>query len=302
MSPWGCAAERVGDAPERLALRTGRPVAAGRAARPWRRTGVAASSSASATAPTDAPSPIPTTAPSRIARAQDLGREPPDDPSGQVLRPSEGRGEVHGVEPEPPAQRVGRWRLGGVPVDDPDLDDPLGPRPLQEPADLRPRDAEPIRDGVLGLAELVVQPAGLDEEIAVGSHARRRGEPRCTDVQNRCAAIYRASSSRVGWLSTALVPRPSHARLADRGRFRGTPAPARGRSPSDQVAQLPRSVVASARSIGSMAGPRSSADRSKVVPPDRSPRATAIAPSWNRSRASSAPSARAAAISAAASS
>ena len=73
--------------------------------------------------------------------------------------------------PKRPRENLRGGRFGGVPVDDPDLDDALGAGPLQQAADLRPGHAEPIGDRVLGLAELVVQPARLDEEVAVGGHS-----------------------------------------------------------------------------------------------------------------------------------
>ena len=87
--------------------------------------GLAASSSASATAPTEAPCPIPMIAPSRIA-PEDVGRQPADDAPREVLGTGERRRELDRMEPETALQCVRRRRLRGVAVDDPDLDDALG--------------------------------------------------------------------------------------------------------------------------------------------------------------------------------
>ena len=75
---------------------------------------------------------------------------------------------MDGIEPEavPRASRAAGLSAVG-PVDDPDLDDPLGSGPLQQPRDLRPGDAELLGDRALRLAQLVVQPAGADELLEV---------------------------------------------------------------------------------------------------------------------------------------
>ena len=66
-------------------------------------------------------------------------------------------------QPEPVAELFARAGRNGVLVDDPDLDDALGAGALQEPRDLRAGDAEDLRDPGLRLAELVIEPACLDE-------------------------------------------------------------------------------------------------------------------------------------------
>lgn len=131
--------------------------------------------------------------------AQDLGTEPADHPARQVLRAGDRRGEVDGTESEALAERVGGRRLRGGPVDDPDLDDPLGAGTLEQAADLRAGDAQALGDGVLGLAQLVVQPAGADELLEV-AHPPRPGAR--TDVLNRCAWVTPASSGAATAVST----------------------------------------------------------------------------------------------------
>ena len=169
----GLRAERVGDAPEGLALGAGRPVAAGqghdrradRRGRVLERVGHGADRR-----------PIPDPDDRAVADpgAQDLRREPADHASGEVLGAGDGRGEVDGV------QAVKRCRSASaagdstaVLVDDADLDDALGPGALEEAADLGPGDAEPVGDGVLGLTELVVEPARLHELVVV-AHGQAR--------------------------------------------------------------------------------------------------------------------------------
>ena len=78
---------------------------------------------------------------------------------------------MDGGQPEPLAELVAGRRLGRRLVDDPDLDDALGPGPLEEPRDLRPGDAEQLGDARLRLAELVVEPARLDQLLDVGHGA-----------------------------------------------------------------------------------------------------------------------------------
>ncbi len=95
---------------------------------------------------------------------------------------------MDGVEAVASPDGVGGRALDRRPVDDADLDDPLRAGPLEQARDLRPRDAELHGDGVLGLAELVIQPAGADELLEV-VHG--------TDVKYRCASML-APSSRDG--------------------------------------------------------------------------------------------------------
>jgi hypothetical protein len=78
--------------------------------------------------------------------AQHVGCEPADHPTRQLLRSRDGRGEVDGIEPEPGSQGLGRGTLDRGPVDDPDLDDALGSRALEQARDLRPGDAELLGD------------------------------------------------------------------------------------------------------------------------------------------------------------
>ena len=125
--------------------------------------GVAVSSSAADVAATETPSPIPTTAPARTRPAQDLRGEPTDHPPGQVLRAGDGRREMDRIELVTPAQDVRRRAFYRGAIDDPDLDDALGPGPLEQPRDLWPRDPELLRDRVLRLAQFVVQAARPDE-------------------------------------------------------------------------------------------------------------------------------------------
>ena len=113
--------------------------------------------------------------------------------------------------------------LGGRRVDDPDLDDALGPGPLEQPRDLRSRDAELLGDRALGLTQLVVEPARADELLEV---AHRATAARGTDVLNRCACIVRGMHSR---------PRDRRQRVSERvyagreGLLRALP-PGAGRS------------------------------------------------------------------------
>ena len=113
-------------------------------------------------------------------RPQDLGGEATDHSPGQVLGPGDGRREMDGVEPEPSDEGGGRRALDRGPIDDPDLDDPLGTGALEQPRDLRPGDPELFGDRVLRLTQLVIEPAGPHQllEIAHG-----------TDVLNRCACM-----------------------------------------------------------------------------------------------------------------
>ena len=74
--------------------------------------------------------------------AEDIGGEPTDHPAGQVLGAGDRRREMDGVETIAPSQGVGRRAFGRRPVDDPDLDDALGARSLEQPRHLRPGDAE----------------------------------------------------------------------------------------------------------------------------------------------------------------
>ena len=69
---------------------------------------------------------------------QRLGGEPPDDAPRQVLGTHERRREVDRIEGEAARQLIGRGRDRRVAIDDPDLDDALGPGALQQTADLRP--------------------------------------------------------------------------------------------------------------------------------------------------------------------
>jgi len=74
---------------------------------------------------------------------------------------------VHRGEPEPAHDRLGGRRAGGRLVDDPDLDDPLGPGALQQPRHLRSGHAEELGDAGLRLAELVVEATRLDQLLDV---------------------------------------------------------------------------------------------------------------------------------------
>ena len=53
---------------------------------------------------------------------------------------------MDGVEPEPAAELLDGGRRLERAVDDPDLDDALRPRPLEDPRDLRTGHAEQLRD------------------------------------------------------------------------------------------------------------------------------------------------------------
>ncbi len=184
-------AERLGDTTERVALGAGRPVAAGewhdgrgdRRRRVLQRVGDRRDRGAVADADDRAVADDP---------AQDLGREPADHPAGEVLRAGDRRGEMDGVESVGVAQRVRRRGSRAGPVDDPDLDDPLGAGTLEQPRDLRPSHPEALGDRVLGLAELVVETAGLDQLFEV-AHA---SGPPCTSVLNKCASHARIIRGR----------------------------------------------------------------------------------------------------------
>ena len=132
----GLRTEGVGDAAERLALGTGRPVAAGqrhdRRADRRRRIleGVGHGTDRRAI-------PDPDDRAVADPGAQDLRREPADHAAGEVLGAGDGRGEMDGVQAVAPAQGIGGRRLDGGLVDDADLDDALGPGALQEAAHLR---------------------------------------------------------------------------------------------------------------------------------------------------------------------
>ena len=100
---------------------------------------------------------------SRHRRAQHLGTEAADHPPADIFRPPEARRDVDRVEAKPGAQLLRRGRRLRRPVDDPDLDDAIGPSPLEESGHLRPGHTEQLSDARLRLAELVIEPAGLDE-------------------------------------------------------------------------------------------------------------------------------------------
>ena len=180
-------AEGIGDAPERLPSRTGRPVPAGERDHRGRRLcrgfveGVGHRRDRG-------PVPDPDDHPVAHLVVQHLGGEPADHPARQVLGTRERGRQVDRLQVVRAAELVPGRRLGSGPVDDPDLDDPLGPRALEQARHLRPRDAQPFGDRVLRLAELVVQAARLDELLEV-AHARppARVARRCTFVLNRCA-------------------------------------------------------------------------------------------------------------------
>ena len=74
---------------------------------------------------------------------------------------------MDGIEPVAASERIAGWALDRGRVDDPDLDDALGPRPLQQPRHLRSGDPELFGDGVLRLAQLVVEAAGADELLEI---------------------------------------------------------------------------------------------------------------------------------------
>ena len=180
--------ERVGDPAVRLALRAGRPEPAaqrhdGRRDRRGRLVqGVGRGRHRRTVADADD-----CTVADRVA--QDPGGEPADHPPGQVLGAGHGRGQVDTVEAVSLAERLARGALGRGRVVDPDLDDPLRASALEDARDLRARDAEQLRDGVLRLTELVVQAARADQLLDV---AQRRGSAGCTDVSHRCASVIRA--------------------------------------------------------------------------------------------------------------
>ena len=143
-------------------------------------TGLSVSAIASAAAEIAAPSPIPTTVPSRTPSSEYLGGQPADAPSGQVLRSGERRGKVDGAEPEGVTERVGGRRIGGAPVDDPDLDDAFGAGLLEELRDLRPGDAKQLCDPALGLAQLVVQAARPNQRLELAHGVPRHDRHLCT--------------------------------------------------------------------------------------------------------------------------
>ena len=139
------------------------------------------------TAATDAPSPIPTIAPSRT-----LARR-----TWAASRPT-----IRRVRSSGPASVGARWTASSpnrVAARRP----PVTPRSsrsmirISTTPSARARfssrltcgrvQPETIGDRVLGLAQLVVEPAGLDEEVPIGAHGD--SARRCTDVRNRCAAI-----------------------------------------------------------------------------------------------------------------
>ncbi len=141
----GNAADRVGDPPERLAGRAAEPVAA--AQRDHGRAGLArrlverVGERGDRRPVADADDPaVANRGPKHVcAKAAD---QPPAD----VLGSPEARREMDRLEVEALTQLVaGGTGLGGL-VDDPDLDDALGACPLQDPRDLRPGDAEQLRD------------------------------------------------------------------------------------------------------------------------------------------------------------
>ena len=176
------AAERVGDPPVWLAFRAGRPVAA--AQRDDRhRDGRRGLLERRGHRRDRGAIPHADGRPGPQRPAQDLGGEPADHPPGEVLGAGDRRREVDGIEAIASAKGVGGRALDRGPVDDPDLDDALGARPLEQARDLRPRDAELLGDRVLRLTQLVVEAAGPDELLEV---AQRRP---CTFVPDRCASM-----------------------------------------------------------------------------------------------------------------
>ena len=168
------APERFGDPPVRLALRAGGPVAAaqrqdggGDRARGLVE-GVRGGRDRGAI-------PHPDDRAVTDRRTQDLGGQPTDHPPGQVLGSHDGRGEMDGVQAIAASKGVGGRAGGAGGVDDPDLDDALGARTLEEFRDLRPRDTHLLGDRVLRLTQLVVQAADADELLEIaheGSFAR----------------------------------------------------------------------------------------------------------------------------------
>ena len=133
--------EGLGDPPVRLAFRAGRPVAAAqrhdhRGDRGHRLVeGVGRRRDRGAVADPDR-------LPVAGRGAEHLRAEPPDHPPRQLLGSGDRRREGDGIETEPLPEGLGGRTLGARRVDDPDLDDALGPRPLEEPRDLRPGDPE----------------------------------------------------------------------------------------------------------------------------------------------------------------
>ena len=149
------------------------------AARRSRRPGVAVSSRASAVAETDAPSPMPTIVPVRTASRRTSAASRPTIRRVRSSGPAIVGARWTASRPKRPRSASAAGLSTAVRVDDPDLDDALGPGPLEQPRHLRPGHAEQLGDRVLRLAELVVQAARADELLEV-AHARRSG--RCTFV------------------------------------------------------------------------------------------------------------------------
>jgi hypothetical protein len=117
-----------------------------------------------------------------------LPREPCDPAPRDVRRAVEARSEVHRTQPEPLPERVAGRRRHLRPINDPDLDDALGPGLLEQPRDLRTGHAHERRDRLLGLAELVVQAADADERREVAHAVTQRLMHECAEQMcgSRC--------------------------------------------------------------------------------------------------------------------
>ena len=205
--------ERIADAPERLAPAPAARTRRTAERRSRRRSGRPARARRRRPTPRS-PSPTPTTMPSRIALRSTSPASRPDAPARQLGRPvdasaRDGRREARTGRAghRPPPNATSRR------IDDPDLDDALRPSLLQQPRDLGPRHADERRDRLLGLTELVVQPAHANQrrEVAHRAVRARRGQfnPRRTPGAARLfrTDVHRRRMDRhaiAGCASTAL--------------------------------------------------------------------------------------------------
>src|SRR5437899_3555014 len=168
--------------------------------------------------------------------SQPLAREPADHPPADLFGPDQGRREMDGAETEPLAQLVTGGRYLGGSIDDPDLDDALGARPLEEARDLRSRDAQQLGDARLCLAELVVEPASLDQLVEVwhGSPVAGSAHLHDTDVHpiGRVWGVPRPPSTerrrRSAWFTNRRSGPPRRIDRGGRGRGRERAPAGRG--------------------------------------------------------------------------
>src|SRR5258706_7812921 len=75
-------------------------------------------------------------------RSEDFRGQTTDHPPTDIFRAGQARRQMDTAQPEAFAELVSRRRGLRRPVDDPDLDDPLGASALQQPRDLRTGDTE----------------------------------------------------------------------------------------------------------------------------------------------------------------